>query len=86
MKNDSSVSSRVPIFPRLPDKMPPGQTQTAPSGYILRSLAILCNKCFLFEAYGGWIEMKGFVNGVMLSLPLWGMILCLLQLILHLTR
>lgn len=30
--------------------------------------------------------MKGFVNGIMLSLPLWGMILCLLQLIIHLTR
>ncbi len=30
--------------------------------------------------------MKGLINGVMLSLPLWGMILCLLQLIMNLAR
>ncbi len=28
--------------------------------------------------------MRGLVNGLLLSLPLWGIILCTLQLILHL--
>ncbi len=28
--------------------------------------------------------MRGLVNGLLLSLPLWGIVLCLLQLILHL--
>ncbi len=30
--------------------------------------------------------MRGLVNGLLLSLPLWGIILCLLQLFLHLLQ
>lgn len=30
--------------------------------------------------------MRGLVNGLLLSLPLWGVVLCMLQLILRLLR